>query len=226
MTLRGRLFTVLIVMAMALPAAAMETRALAGSESMVIGRLTGTLHDPPRSFAGNTCTVGGDRGSVEFRGFRIVRYSDGRSFAIRPRRSGFFSQALPPGEYDLVRKRRDRPSSREDRQIRILTFFVPAGSLVNIGTLDIVLDGPPNETLYRAGGRSKGKYTYYYQYERPEGNEAMTAPLEWFSGKRPDTLTAFRHRVITVEKDPEKNSDSSRLILREHHLPWVFLGKD
>jgi hypothetical protein len=226
MTMRGMLATVVIFIAATLPAAAVGDNPSAENEAVVIGRLTGTLHDPPRSFAGNTFTSGRDRGSVEFRGFRLVRHGDGGSFAIRPGRSGYFSQKLPPGEYDLVRKRRDRPSSAEDRQIRILTFVVPPGSLVNIGTMDIVLEGPPEETLYRSKSRQRGKYIYYYKYQRSRGKEAMSAPLEWYSGKNPDTLADFSHRIVTVEKEPAKHTDGSRLILREQHLPLIFLRKD
>lgn len=181
--------------------------------SVLIGSLKGTLHEPPRSFLGNSPQVGGARGSVEFKGFKLVGRDNGKEFSIRPLRDSFFRQTLPPGEYDLVRKRRDRPSYKEDKSIRILTFTVPENALVNLGTLKIVLEGPPDESLFSAFEGSKGTYTYRYRYERTSGTDAMNAPLEWFSGKHPGAAAQYTREIVEITDTPTNAIDSSR-----HHL--------
>ena len=184
--------------------------------SVVIGSLKGTLHKPPHSFLGNSPQVGGDRGSVEFQGFKLVERDNGKTFSIRPLGDSFFRQTLPPGEYNLVRKRRDRPSYKEDKSLRILTFTVPENSLVNLGTLEIVLEGPPDESLFPSYRGRKGRYIYHYRYERMRGADAMKAPLEWFSGKNPDAVTGYTGGVVEVADTPTDTIDSSRFLLREH----------
>jgi hypothetical protein len=169
--------------------------------------------------------VGGDRGSVEFRGFRLVR-ADGKAFTIRPLRDGYFKQTVPPGTYTLMRKRRDRPYYKEESVTRIFTFKVPEGSLVNLGTLHIVLQGKPEQSLYRASKPAKGRYTYYYRYERPEGDEALSAPLEWFSVKDPANAAAYSGRLVTVNAEPTDFVDSSRFTLRESVFRILFTNKE
>jgi hypothetical protein len=193
-------------------------------DSVVIGRLNGTLHEPPRSFLGNSPTVGGARGSVEIKGFRLVR-DDGKTFTIRPLGSGYYRQALPPGEYTLVRKRTDRPLHKEDKVIRILTFTVTESSLINLGTLDIVLQGKPEELFFRASRNPKGKYIYRYRYERADGEEAMAAPLEWFMEKKKSTAANYAGRVVTIDTIPTDLADSSRFTLRETVFQMLIIKR-
>ena len=190
--------------------------------SILVGSLRGTLHEPPRSFLGNSPLVGGDRGSLEFRGFRLIRRDEGKAFLIRPLRDSFFQQILPAGVYDLVRERRDRPFYKEDKFIRILTFTVPSGSLINMGTLKIVLEGPPEEALFRASSAPRGKYLFRYRYERIEGAGAMEAPLQWFNGKNPDAAADYSGKVVEVTGSPTDMIDSSKFTLRESFWRYLF----
>ena len=193
--------------------------------SILIGSLKGTLHEPPRSFIGNSPQIGGARGSVEFKGFRLAGRDNGKEFSIRPLGDGFFRKTLPPGKYDLIRKRRDRPSSKEDKSIRILTFIVPENALVNMGTLEIFLEGPPDESLLITSEGSKGTYTYRYRYERTSGADAMKAPLEWFSGKHPDEAAQYAGKIVEITGTPTNTDDSSRLHLGERIFLMLF-GQD
>ena len=193
-----------------------------GNSSFLVGSLKGTLHEPPHSFLGNSPQVGGNRGSVEFHGFRLIRRDDGKTFLIRPLGDSFFQQILPPGVYDLVRERRDRPSYKEDESVRILTFTVPENSLVNLGTLEIILEGPPDESLFRPSTAPKGTYTYHYRYKRTMGADAMEAPLEWFSEKNPDAAAGYTGGVVEVTNSPTDTIDSSRFTLRERVFRFLL----
>jgi hypothetical protein len=190
--------------------------------SILVGSLRGTLREPPRSFLGNSPLVGGDRGSLEFRGFRFIRRDDGKEFFIRPLRDSFFQQTLSAGVYDLVRERRDRPHYKEDKYIKILTFTAPADSLINMGTLEIVLEGPPEEALFRASSIPRGKYFFRYRYERVEGADAMEAPLQWFKGKNPDAVADYSGKVVEVTGSPTELIDSSQFTLREGLWRYPF----
>ena len=109
---------------------------------------------------------------------------------------------------------------------KIFTFKVPEGSLVNLGTLHIVLQGKPEQSLYRASKPAKGRYTYYYRYERPEGDEALSAPLEWFRVKEAARTAAYSDRVVTVKTEPADLVDSSRFTLRESVFRILLTNKE
>ena len=186
-----------------------------GDSSVVVGSLKGTLLEPPRPFLGNSPQIGGSRGSVEFKGFMLIGRDNGQRITIRPLLSSFFSKTVPPGEYDLVRERQDRPSGSEDRSIRILTFTVPENSLVNLGTLELILEGPPDSSVRRGGRDPRGTYIYRYRYERRAGAEAMKAPLEHFFGEGSNVAAQFAGGIVEVTAAPTDKIDSSRLVLRE-----------
>lgn len=219
----NKVLTCSMTLLMVVSLSAFRADARTSSESIVIGRLMGTLHKPPHTLLGNSPTVGGDRGSVEFRGFRLIR-EDSETFAIRPLRDGYFQQTLAPGRYSLVRQRRDRPSYTEDKTITILTFNVPENSLVNLGTLDIVLQGEPREIRYRPSRlQAKGTYIYRYRYERVSGEEAMSAPLEWFREKETAIFGQYADKIETIKVQPAEIIDSSRFTLRKSvfRLPLI-----
>ena len=219
------IFRIFIIFAIVLNFAMTPAYAGNGSDSVVIGRLTGTLHKPPHRLIGNSPTVGGARGSVEIKGFRL-KGTDGRTFAIRPLTDGYFRQTLPPGEYSLTRQRRDRSSYKEDSVIVILTFTVPDGSIVNLGTLDIVLQGKPEQVRYRPSRQPKGVYTYRYRYSRAGGEAAQLAPLAWFREKDTAKSLAYQDRVITLDSEPTRTMDSSRFTLRESVFRYLLNNKD
>jgi hypothetical protein len=191
-----------------------------GDESLVIGRLIGTYQELPGYFQNNMYLIGKGKGEVEFTGFKLVNRVSGRKFIIRPRKKGFFRQELPTGDYDLVRIRKDRPGYKENKIITILPFKVPTGSLVNIGTLQIVLDGKPDESLFLGPQWAKGTYTYQYRYERIIGEKAYEAPFHWSTEKKPEVAAGYGERVINIERDPEELTDRSKVVLREPERWW------
>ena len=156
---------------------------------------------------------------VEFRGFRLVRDGDSKSFIIVPRHSGFFYQELPAGHYTLKRLRRDRPGYRERKTIDILRFEVLSDSITHLGTLNLVLEGKPHESLRLRSNSSKGTYIYRYRYERETGEGAYDAPLDWFQGKKPDIKEEFSDRTFLVETAPTDVVDGSKVVLREFIRP-------
>jgi len=224
----GKFSTCFISLLLALGFVSVPAHARTGSESYVVGRLTGTLYRPPHSLLGNSPSVGGDRGSVEIKGFRLVRVSDGKAFLIRPLLDGYFQQSLPPGEYSLVRQRRDRPSYKEEDRIRILPpFNVPESSLVNLGTLEIVLQGKPEQTMFSPSHKQgKGTYLYRYRYERSPGEEALLAPLGWFRQKETAAASSPSRKDITIESLPTGEADSSRFTLRRSVFRPLLLDRD
>jgi hypothetical protein len=212
----------LFVLFLLLGCAAVPSPDRAAQGSVLIGSLKGTLQEPPRPFVGNSPSIGGDRGSIEFRGFRVIRKDDGRNFLIRPLKDSFFYQELPSGTYDLVRKRLDRPSYREPGFITILTFTVPDRSLVDVGTIEITLVNPPESSNVRLHTRPRGTFTYTYRYERPVGSEENEAALNWFASIRPDTAAQFAGNTVKITSKPTEETDSSEFQLKDYWGPWFL----
>lgn len=189
--------------------------AQAADESYVVGRITGTYQHLPGYFYQNPDFLSsGEIDEVEFPGFRLLRVEDGKRFLIRPNHKGYFYQDLPGGKYTLTRKRNDRPGYREPKTIDIMSFEVGSGTLVNLGTMNIILDGEPRESLWWLQNRSKGTYTYRYSYEREPGDRAYDAPLNWFTAKKPGDAAGFGDRVFQEDAAPTDEGDGSKVIIR------------
>jgi hypothetical protein len=190
------------------------------SDSYVIGRITGTHQELPGYFRNNEHLAARGIDEVEFTGFRLVREEDGKSFIIVPNLHGYFYQALPAGMYTLIRKRYDRPGYREPKTIAIMKFEVESGTLVNLGTVHLILDGPPRESLRLMGDNAKGTYTYRYRYERETGDSAYEMPLSWFTDKKPAVKAGFGDKIVQEETQPTREMDGSKVTLREV-IPWT-----
>ncbi len=191
----------------------------ASDGSHVIGRIAGTRQPLPVYFHGTDSMERQGIEEVEFTGFRLVRKEDGKKYAIYPNREGFFHKALMQGHYSLIRDRRDRPAYREEGTIVILEFDAPSGTVVNLGTLDLVLSGKPSEFLGTYGRTTRGKYIYRYGYERRGGPLAYQEPLEWFGKRKPGIVEKTGSRVLEVEDAPAPAQDSSEVVLEEKEIP-------
>jgi hypothetical protein len=152
---------------------------------------------------------------VEFYGFRLLRREDGKKLLIRPNHEGYFHQDLPGGEYTLTRKRNDRPGYKEPKTIDIMSFEVEPRTLVNLGTLNIVLDGDPHEFLLSYTKATRGRYTYRYHYEREPGDIAFDGPLNWFREKKPGIAAGFRNRIVREDTAVTAEGDGSKVVLEE-----------
>ena len=192
--------------------------AWSNEKSYVIGRIKGTFQELPGYFYKNPHMFREGIYEVEFTGFRLLRVEDGKSFRIRPNHEGYFHQRLSGGEYTLTRKRNDRPHYKEPKTIDIMSFTVKPGTLVNLGTSNLIVDGKPHESL---GGykKTKGKYTYRYYYERDSGGSAFDNPYKWFTEKKPDTAAGFGDRVVREKGALTGEGDGSKVVLEEI-LPW------
>ena len=188
--------------------------ALASRDSHVIGRITGTYQPLPGYFHNNPYMLARGIDKVEFTGFRLTNADSRKVFLIRPNNDGFFHQALPGGDYILTRKRTDRPGYREPKTIDILNFTVDEGTIVNIGTIGIVLDGEPDESLRSMQHSARGTYSYRYRYERITGDSAFDRPMNWFRNKKPDTAAGFGDSVRMEDGAPTDITDGSRVLLR------------
>ena len=188
-------------------------------ESYVIGRIKGTFQELPGYFNKNLYLLTEGIYDVEFTGFRLLRVEDGKSFRIRPNHEGYFHQRLPGGEYTLTRKRNDRPHYKEPKTITIMSFDVKPGTLVILGTINILLDGKPHESLWWSKNRSKGTYTYRYHYEREPGDSAFDNPYKWFTEKKPDTAADFGGRVVRENSAVTVEGDGSKVVLMVN-VPW------
>ncbi len=185
-------------------------------ESYVIGRISGTFQEFPGYFYNNPDVLSRGIDEVEFVGFRLVRSEDGKKHLIRPNHQGYFYQGLLSGEYSLTRKRTDRPGYKEPKTIDILRFEVEPGTLVNLGTINIVLDGDPLESLFTIVDKARGKYTYRYSYERETGHQAFDNTLTWFRKKRSKKAAELGDRISLVDASPTLEKDGSRVVLEEH----------
>ena len=191
--------------------------AQASGESYVIGRITGTFQHLPGYFYQNQDFLSsGEIDEVEFPGFRLLRVEDGKKFLIRPNHKGYFYQELPGGEYTLTRKRNDKPDYRQPKTIDIMHFEVKGGYLVNLGTIHIVLEGEPVESLFHLRDTARGKYIFSYRYERDHAENTYSQPLSWFHGRKKDIAAALGGRVIQVEATPTSEKDGSKVVLREN----------
>ena len=192
--------------------------AWSNEKSYVIGRIKGTFQELPGYFYKNPHMFREGIFEVEFTGFRLLRVEDGKGFRIRPNHEGYFHQRLSGGEYTLTRKRNDRPHYKEPKTIDIMSFTVKPGTLVNLGTSNLIVDGKPHESL---GGykKTKGKYTYRYYYERDSGGSAFDNPYKWFTEKKPDTAAGFGDRVVREKGALTGEGDGSKVVLEEI-LPW------
>jgi hypothetical protein len=207
---------VLILMVLAVTALFTGT-AFSNDSSYVIGRITGTQRPLPGYFENNMRLAARGIDRVEFYGFRLIRKTDGETFLLRPTHEGFFYQKLPGGTYTLTRKRNDRPDYRRPKTLDILTFDVDPGTLVNLGTIDLVLEGEPEAKVMHRQKVVKGTFIYRYRYERSVGDQGFLSPLGWFSGKKPDEARGYDGRRVRVETMPASVVDGSRVRLRESY---------
>jgi len=185
--------------------------------SYVIGRITGTQKPLPGFFENNSRLMARGTDRVEFTGFRLVREDDNRKYLIRPNHEGFFYQALPGGTYSLTRKRTDRPDYRQPENIDILRFEVQPGTLVNMGTIDILFEGEPEESLrlYQKGAR--GTYIYTYHYERDSSDISHSSPLQWFKAKKPGIVSGYEESTVREDAALTSGQDGSRVYIQEFH---------
>jgi len=187
--------------------------ARSNEESYVIGRINGTFQELPGYFYKNTDVLSQGIYEVEFTGFRLLRVEDGKRFRIRPNHEGYFYQRLPGGEYTLTRKRNDRPHYKEPKTIDIMSFTVEPGTLVNLGTSNLVVDGKPHESLWWSRHTTKGTYIYRYRYERDLDGSAFDNPYKWFTEKKPDAAAGFGDRVVREKGAITGEGDGSKVKL-------------
>jgi len=207
-----RVFFVVGILIIVLVLPALGT-AIAETDSYVVGRLFGSTQPLPDFFKGNVNLMANNV-EPEFLGFRFVNSQSGKKVKMRPDSKGYFSKSLGPGRWTFERLRNDRPGGEGPKVLEIMTFDVPAGSLVNLGTIIIVVDGKPTERLRIKKSMDEGTYDYTYRYERSDSEEDNTWPLD--NLKRKDSKTLEKYQDSTVEvKDPVTTDlDSSRVRLR------------
>ena len=189
--------------------------AYAGGDSHVIGWIAGTHRELPGYFSWHRDEMN-SKGveDVEFTGFKLVNIKDGKAYSIWPNLDGYFYRRLPSGPYTLTRRRNDRPDYREEKTIDLLRFEVRPETIVNLGTISIILDGEPQESLTAIGDNARGRYTYRYGYEREPGDEAFDHPLTWFTDKKPGIAAGLEGKVLRVEAKPSTEKDGSEVVLR------------
>ena len=191
--------------------------AIAAEDSYFILRLNGTVQPLPGMSSGNTDLMANNL-QPEFLGFRIVNSQSGKRLLVRPGHSGYYGRKLGSGTWTLERDRKDRPD-KGDKVIRILTFEVPEGSLVNLGTINIVLDGKPTERImdrpdrYTGGVRTTGIYTYSYRYERPGSPDDFTWPVNTLKERKSKVYDQYQDNIIQVKEAVTSGTDGSRIKL-------------
>lgn len=194
------------------PVVSASKAAAPGDSSTVIGLLTGTRYPLPGFFYMNDMM---DISEIEILGFQLVNAQGARKAVIRPDGSGYFAKKLDPGTYTLRRFRKDRSNYKDIKYINIITFNVGPGELVNLGTIRLVLDGPPTEDFFPAGGTIRGEYLYSYRYRRMSGNEANSTPLAKFQAKQSKAYARLQNNIREVKNAVTSEPDSSLMILED-----------
>ena len=185
----------------------------ASQESVIIGRLFGSTQPLPDFFRGNV-NLNANNIEPEFLGFRFVNSQSGKKIKMRPDSLGYFSKSLEPGTWTFERFRTDRPNTDDPKVIEIMTFDVPPGSLVNLGTIIIVVDGKPTERLHIRKNWEEGTFVYTYNYFRSDSAEDNAWPLENLKRKKPKTLEKYKDRIVEITDPVTTDADSSRVKLR------------
>jgi len=204
--------TLLLIVVIFVPSTAKV--AFAEEDSYFVGRLLGTVQPLPKFFQTSTQLMT-QRDYPEFRFFRIVNTQSGKKININPLRSnGYFGKSVGPGTWILERNRKDSTGDGRGKVIEIMTFEVPKGSLINLGTLQIVLDGEPKETLKQGVSSTEGEYIYTYSYMRAEGAEASIWPVDNLKNKKSKVYDRYQGNIVDVKEPLTAETDNSKIILR------------
>jgi len=187
----------------------------AAQDSVVIGRLPGTIQPLPLNFSRSDRLIAKDYHPA-FLGFRFVNSQSGKKVKMRPDSKGYFSKSLGPGTWVLERYRKDRLSGDVPKEFKIMTFDVPEGSLVNLGTIQIVLDGEPEERLLGSGGFSKGIYTYTYRYERSGDLDGFSWPVDNLKKKDSDAFEHYQSSIVEIKEPLTTEKDGSKVRISEN----------
>lgn len=182
---------------------------LAAEESHAVGRLTGTVQPLPGFFSRNDTLIA-KRYYPEFLGYKFVNSQSGKKVKFRPDSNGHFSKSLGSGTWILERHRNDRVSGDVPKVFKIMSFDVPAGSLVNLGTIRIVLEGDPKETFTSRGGQDTGTYIYTYHYKRDGGTEDYSWPVDNLKKKDSGVFEKYQNAIVEVKEPVTKERDGSK----------------
>ena len=185
----------------------------AAEDSHVVGRLTGTIQPIPGYFSRSNKLIA-DNYNPEFLGFRFVNSQTGKKVKMRPDSNGYFSKSLGPGTWVLERHRNDRVDGDVPKVFQIMTFDVPEGSLVNLGTIRIVLDGEPKETLFVRGGSDSGTYIYTYHYERAGGSDDFSWPVDNFKRKDAKAFEQYKNSIVEIKESITTEKDGSKVRIK------------
>ena len=96
-----------------------------------------------------------------------------------------------------------------------MNFTVEPGTLVNLGTALVILDGEPHESLRSGQDCSRGTCTYRYRYERDPGESAYSGPLKWFTEKKSKIAVSFGDRVVREDSPLTDAGDGSKVFLKQ-----------
>jgi len=185
----------------------------ADQESVVIGRLFGSTQPLPGYFRGHVRLAANNK-YPEFLGYRFVNSRSGKKIKMRPDGIGFFLKSLEPGTWTFERLRKDRPADSGPEVFEIMTFQVPAGAVVNLGTIIIVLEDEPSELLKIRQNWQEGTYVYKYRYFLSDSAEDNIWPVDNLKRKKPDLLERYDSNIVEVKDPITSDIDSSRVILR------------
>lgn len=181
-------------------------------DSHVVGRLLGPVQSRSPDFGNGTIKTARGR-SLEFPGFRLINSRSGKKINIRPDSNGYFSKSLEPGSWTLERFRKDRPDNKRDEIITIVAFDALAGSIINMGTILIVVDDK-KERLRIKKYSTEATLVFTYHYERPGSSDDFSWPLENLRRKTPQVLENYRDNVVELTDPVTTDPDSSRVKVR------------
>ena len=103
--------------------------------------------------------------------------------------------------------------TRDLEFVRILNQKTTPSKLINLGTINLILDGKPRESLYGRGDYEKGVYTYTYRYQRDSEDTAYASPLNWLRARRQKVYDRLRNKLTEIKAEPTTDRDSSRVVI-------------
>ena len=146
-------------------------------------------------FEGHVIAKEGDEydGSPEWKlkGFRLVDTSTTKSRRLKIGRDGCFTISTLPGLHDLTRLRTGASDAKYRKWYDFYRFIIPAASLVNVGTFEIVTEGPT---------RTVSGQKIQFKIVQKTDEQSFKKSMNWFSSHNLELFETYKEKLVISKK--------------------------